>query len=166
VPLFHCFGCVLCVLAAVSHASTMFIAILDHPLFAKFDFSSLRSGIMAGSPWPVKTMRQAIDLMHLGDITICYGLTEASPVLTQTRVDDDLRRRTESVGRAMPGIEVLTVDPQTGADCPPGVQGEVVCRGYNVMKGYYNQPEETASGKIQKYLLRESARDLWPEAMA
>jgi fatty-acyl-CoA synthase len=173
VPLFHCFGCVLCVLAAVSHASamiilesfdalqvmvavekerattlngvpTMFISILDHPLFAKFDFSSLRSGIMAGSPCPVKTMRQAIELMHLGEITICYGLTEGSPVLTQTRVDDDLRRRTETVGRAMPGIEVKTVDPETGADCPPGVQGEVVCRGYNVMKGYYNQPEETA----------------------
>jgi fatty-acyl-CoA synthase len=173
VPLFHCFGCVLCVLAAVSHASTMilletfdtlqvmvavekerattlngvptmFIAVLDHPLFGKFDFSSLRSGIMAGSPCPVKTMRQAIELMHLHDITICYGLTEASPVLTQTRVDDDLARRTETVGRAMPGIEVRTVDAETGAPCPPGAQGEVVCRGYNVMKGYYNQPEETA----------------------
>ncbi|HEY6000454.1 MAG TPA: AMP-binding protein [bacterium] len=173
VPLFHCFGCVLCVLAAVSHASTMiiletfdtlqvmvaiekerattlngvptmFISILDHPLFAKFDFSTLRSGIMAGSPCPVKTMREAIELMHLGEITICYGLTEASPVLTQTRVDDDLRRRTETVGRAMPGIEVRTVDPETGADCAPGAHGEVVCRGYNVMKGYYNQPEETA----------------------
>ena len=173
VPLFHCFGCVLCVLAAVSHASamimletfdplqvmvavekerattlngvpTMFISVLDHQLFPKFDFSSLRSGIMAGSPCPVKTMRQAIELMHMREVTICYGLTEASPVLTQTRVDDDLRRRTETVGRAMPGIEVRTVDPDTGEPCPPGVQGEVVCRGYNVMKGYYNQSGETA----------------------
>jgi len=173
VPLFHCFGCVLCVLAAVSHASTMiiletfdtlqvmvavekerattlngvptmFIAILDHPLFAKFDFSSLRSGIMAGSPCPVKTMRQAIELMHMREVTICYGLTEASPVTTQTRIGDDIRRQTETVGRAMPGVEVRTVDPETGADCAPGVPGEIVTRGYNTMRGYYNQPEETA----------------------
>jgi fatty-acyl-CoA synthase len=123
---------------------TMFIAVLEHPLFAKFDFSSLRTGIMAGSPCPVKTMRQAIELMHLREITICYGLTEASPVTTQTRIGDDLRRRTETVGRALPGVEVKTVDPMTGADCPPGVQGEVVSRGYNTMRGYYNQPEETA----------------------
>ena len=173
VPLFHCFGCVLCVLAAVSHASTMiiletfdtlqvmvavekerattlngvptmFIAILDHPLFPKFDFSSLRTGIMAGSPCPVKTMRQVIELMHLREITICYGLTEASPVTTQTRIGDDIRRQTETVGRALPGVEVMVVDPETGADCPPCVPGEVVSRGYNTMQGYYNQPEETA----------------------
>ena len=173
VPLFHCFGCVLGVLAAVGHASamlfletfdalqtmvavekeratalygvpTMFIAVLDHPLFPKFDFSSLRTGIMAGSPCPVKTMRQVIELMHMREVTICYGLTEASPVTTQTRIGDDIRRQTETVGRAMPGVEVRVVDPETGDDCPPGVPGEVLSRGYNTMKGYYNQPEETA----------------------
>jgi fatty-acyl-CoA synthase len=113
-------------------------------MFDLFDLTSLRTGIMAGSPCPIETMRQVIDKMHASEMTICYGLTEGSPVLTQTRVDDDLRRRTETVGRAMPGIEVRTVDPETGAECPAGAHGEVVCRGYNVMKGYYNQPEETA----------------------
>jgi fatty-acyl-CoA synthase len=124
---------------------TMFIAILDHDLFPKFDFSSLRTGIMAGSPCPIHTMRQVMEKMYMRDITICYGLTEGSPVMTQTRRDDDIRRRTESVGRAMPGIEVLLVDPETNQPVPPGVQGEVCCRGYNVMKGYYNMPEATAA---------------------
>ncbi len=173
VPLFHCFGCVLGVLAAVTHAATMvfletfdpveamasveverctalygvptmFIAILQHKLFRKFDFSSLRTGIMAGSPCPIEVMRQVIDRMHMSAITICYGLTEASPVITQTRSDDDIRLRVESVGRAMPGIEVKIVDPDTGEEMAPGRQGEVCCRGYNVMKGYYNMPEATA----------------------
>ena len=173
VPLFHCFGCVLGVLAAVSHAATMvlletfdpvevmasveeerctalygvptmFIAALQHKLFRKFDFSSLRTGIMAGSPCPIEVMRQVIDQMNMSEITICYGLTEASPVITQTRPDDDIRLRVESVGRAMPGIEVRIVDPDTGAILGPGEQGEVCCRGYNVMKGYYNMPEATA----------------------
>jgi fatty-acyl-CoA synthase len=173
VPLFHCFGCVLGVLAAVSHASTMvilegfdpvqvmasveqerctalygvptmFIAVLGHKLFSKFDFSSLRTGIMAGSPCPIEVMRQVIDRMHMTEITICYGLTEASPVMTQTRADDDIRLRVESVGRAMPEIEVRVVDPETGVPVPPGIQGEVCCRGYNVMKGYYNNPQATA----------------------
>jgi fatty-acyl-CoA synthase len=171
--LFHCFGCVLGVLAAVSHAATlvilekfdpvqamaavesekctalygvptMFIAILDHPLFDKFDFSSLRTGIMAGSPCPVHVMRRVIDKMYMSEITICYGLTEGSPVITQTLPDDDMRRRTETVGRAMPHIEVKIVDPETGEEKATGEQGEVCCRGYNIMKGYYNMAEATA----------------------
>lgn len=174
VPLFHCFGCVLGVLAAVSHGTTlviletfdpvlvmssieserctalygvptMFIAVLEHKLFPKFDYSSLRTGIMAGSPCPIEVMRQVMDRMYMGEITICYGLTEGSPVLTQTRVDDDIRYRVESVGRAMPEIEVRIVDPETNVPVACGVQGEVCCRGYNIMKGYYNQPEETSA---------------------
>lgn len=173
VPLFHCFGCVLGVLAAVGHAATMvvlegfnpvhvmssveqekctalygvptmFIAILDHRLFPKFDFRSLRTGIMAGSPCPVRVMRQVIDSMHMDEVTICYGLTEASPVMTQTRVDDDLRKRVETVGRPMPEIEVRVVDPETNTPVPAGAQGEVCCRGYNVMAGYYKMEEATA----------------------
>lgn len=173
VPLFHCFGCVLGVLAAVSHSATlvilekfdpvqlmasveaerctalygvptMFIAILDHPLFNKFDFSSLRTGIMAGSPCPVHIMRKVIDQMHMTEITICYGLTEASPVITQTLPTDDMQRRTETVGKVMPHIEMKIVDPETNQPLEPGEQGELCCRGYNVMKGYYNNDEATA----------------------
>jgi fatty-acyl-CoA synthase len=173
VPLFHCFGCVLGVLAAVNHGSTMvilesfdpvqamtaveeerctalygvptmFISLLEHKLFPKFDLASLRTGIMAGSPCPIEVMRRVMERMHMRDITICYGLTEGSPVITQTRMHDDIRRRVESVGRAMPGIEVRVVDPETNVPLPPGVQGEVCCRGYNVMRGYYNMPEATA----------------------
>jgi fatty-acyl-CoA synthase len=173
VPLFHCFGCVLGVLAAVSHGSTlvilesfdpvqvltaveqerctalygvptMFIAVLEHRLFGKFDLSSLRTGIMAGSPCPIQVMRQVMDQMHMRDITICYGLTEASPVITQTRIGDDIRRRVESVGQSMPGIEVRVVDPETNLPAAPGAQGEVCCRGYNVMKGYYRMLDATA----------------------
>jgi len=123
---------------------TMFIAILGHKLFDKFRFDSLRTGIMAGSPCPVPVMRRVIDALYMREITICYGLTEASPVITQTRIGDDIRRRTETVGRTMPGIEVKVVDPKTGAALPPGAQGEICCRGYNIMKGYYKMPEETA----------------------
>ncbi|MCG8564167.1 MAG: AMP-binding protein [Desulfobacterales bacterium] len=173
VPLFHCFGCVLGVLAAVSHGScmvvlegfdpllimasveqekctalygvpTMFIAILDHPLFNKFDYSSLRTGIMAGSNCPVHAMEAVIEKMNMKDVTICYGLTEASPVMTYTRIGDDIRLRVETVGRALPHIEVKVVDPETGETLDPGVQGEVCCRGYNIMKGYYNNPQATA----------------------
>ncbi|MCA1988012.1 MAG: AMP-binding protein [Desulfarculus sp.] len=174
VPLFHCFGCVLGVMAAVNHHSglvileefdpvqvmtsieeerctalygvpTMFIAVLEHKLFPKFDFSSLRTGIMAGSPCPVRVMEQAIERMNLSEITIAYGLTENSPVMTQTRPEDDIVRRTQSVGRALPGIEVRVVDVETNQVAPPGVQGEVCCRGYSVMKGYYKMPEATAA---------------------
>ena len=172
VPLFHCFGCVMGVIGSVSHGSclvilegfdpvmvmtsvekerctalygvpTMFIAILDHPLFAKFDFSSLRTGIMAGSNCPIKVMEQVIDKMHMTDVTICYGLTETSPVMTYTRIGDDIRLRVETVGRALPHIEVKIIDPKTGETLPPGTQGEVCCRGYSIMKGYYNNEEAT-----------------------
>ena len=172
VPLFHCFGCVLGVLAAVNHGTcmviqegfdplmvmasveqekctalygvpTMFIALLEHPLFSKFDFSSLRTGIMAGSNCPVHVMEQVIEKMNMKDITICYGLTETSPVMTYTRIGDDMRLRVETVGRALPHIEVKVVDPETGEPLAPGLQGEVCCRGYNVMKGYYNNPAAT-----------------------
>ena len=173
VPLFHCFGCVLGVLAAVSHASTlvilesfdpvqvmasveeerctalygvptMFIAVLQHKLFDKFDFSSLRTGIMAGSPCPISVMREVIEKMYMEEITICYGLTEGSPVITQTRIGDPIEKRVETVGKAMPEIDVRIVDTETGEALPPGKQGEVCCRGYNVMKGYYNNPQATA----------------------
>ncbi len=172
VPLFHCFGCVLGVLAAVNHGTcmvilegfdpllimasveqekctalygvpTMFIAILDHPMFSKFDFSTLRTGIMAGSNCPVHVMEQVVARMNMKDITICYGLTEASPVMTYTRIDDDFRLRVETVGRALPHIDVKVIDPETGRTLPAGSQGEVCCHGYNVMKGYYNNPDAT-----------------------
>lgn len=174
VPLFHCFGCVLGVMACVNHGATMvvierfdavqvmmaiekerctacygvptmFISMLEHPLFDKFDFSSLRTGIMAGSPCPVKTMMQCVEQMNMRELTICYGLTEGSPVITQTRYDEpDLMRKCSTVGKPLPGIEVKIVNPETGQECPIGQPGEVCCRGYNVMKGYYNMPEETA----------------------
>ncbi len=172
VPLFHCFGCVLGVMAAINHGSTlvilegfnpvhvmsavdqekctalygvptMFLAVLEHRLFDKFDFSSLRTGIMAGSVCPTHLMRQVVDKLNMREVTICYGLTEASPVITQTTPDDSFERRTQTVGRHMPGIDVKIVDPDTDEECPPGMPGEVMCRGYNVMKGYYNMPEAT-----------------------
>lgn len=174
VPLFHCFGCVLAVMACVNHASTMiilekydpvnvmmsiekeratslygvptmFINILDHPLFSKFDFSSLRTGIMAGSPCPVKTMRDCVERMNMREVTIVYGLTESSPGMTQTRYDEpSLERKCATVGKALPGVEIAIIDPETGEHLGPGKHGEICCRGYNVMKGYYNMPEETA----------------------
>ncbi len=173
VPLFHCFGLVLGMMAVLTHGSTaaivewfdpllvlatiqkekctalygvptMFIAELNHPMFKMFDLSSLRTGIMAGSPCPIETMRQVIDLMHAGEVTICYGLTESSPVMTQTRYDDSLEAKVETVGRALPGIEVTIRNPETGEECPDGVHGEFCCRGYNSMKGYYKMPEATA----------------------
>ncbi|MBU4555929.1 MAG: AMP-binding protein, partial [Actinobacteria bacterium] len=173
VPLFHCFGCVLGVLATLTHGGTlvmvesfdpvivlaavqkekctaiygvptMFIAELDHPMFDMFDLTTLRTGIMAGSPCPIETMRQVIDRMHASEITIAYGLTEASPVFTQTSVDDTLERKCETVGTKHPEVEVRVVDPDTGEDCEFGVPGELLCRGYNIMNGYYNMPEATA----------------------
>ncbi|WP_286818809.1 AMP-binding protein [Desulfobacter sp. UBA2225] len=173
VPLFHCFGCVLGVMAFINHGScmvilekfdpllimasveqekctglygvpTMFIAVLEHPLFNKFDFSSLRTGIMAGSNCPIRVMEKVIDQMNMTEITICYGLTEASPVITQTRQHDDIRVRTETVGRALPHLEVKVIDLGTGKELPRGQQGEVCVKGYSVMKGYYNNPEATA----------------------
>lgn len=172
VPLFHCFGCVLGVLAAVNHCSTMvfvesfdpvmvmasieaerctavygvptmFIAMLQHKLFPKFDFSTLRTGIMAGSPCPITAMEAVMDKMNMKEITICYGLTEASPVMAQTTVHDSVQKRVETVGKAMPEIELSIQDPETRKPLPTGVIGEVCCRGYNIMKGYYNMPEAT-----------------------
>jgi fatty-acyl-CoA synthase len=174
VPLFHCFGCVLGVMATLTHGGTlvmvevfdplmvlaavqkeqctalygvptMFIAELTHPMFSLFNTSSLRTGIMAGSPCPIETMKQVINDMHASEITIAYGLTEASPVFIQTSSDDTIERRCETVGTAMPEIEVRVVNPETGQDCPPGVPGELLCRGYNIMKGYYKMPEQTAT---------------------
>jgi len=124
---------------------TMFIAELAHPMFGMFDLTSLRTGIMAGSPCPVETMRQVIDKMHASEMTICYGLTETSPVFTQTTTDDTLERKCETVGRKHDVVEVRVIDPETGKDCPPNVPGELCCRGYNVMKGYYKMPEATAA---------------------
>jgi fatty-acyl-CoA synthase len=174
VPLFHCFGCVLGVMACINHACTMvflekydavtdmmsiekekcsavygvptmFIAMLEHPLFNKFDFSTLRSGIMAGSPCPVKSMRECVEKMNMKEVTICYGLTESSPVMTQTRWDEpSLELKCSTVGRAMPGIEVAVISPETGEICDVDQPGELCCRGYINMKGYYKMPDETA----------------------
>jgi fatty-acyl-CoA synthase len=175
VPLFHCFGCVLGVMACVNHGATMvilekfdpvnvmmsvererctalygvptmFIAVLEHPLFPRFDFGTLRTGIMAGSPCPAKTMAECVERMHMAEVTICYGLTESSPVMTQTRFDEpDLDRKCTTVGRALPGVEVAVIAPETGEIVAPGQPGELCCRGYLNMNGYYNLPAETAA---------------------
>lgn len=173
VPLFHCFGCVLGVSAAVNHGTTMvilesynplkvlaaidserctalygvptmFLAELEHKLFKRFDLSSLRSGIMAGSVCPEPLMRRVVEDMNMKEITICYGLTEGSPVMTQSDVNDPISLRCETVGCAMPGIEVRIADPETCEELPRGEVGEILCRGYNLMKGYYKMPEDTA----------------------
>jgi len=173
-PLFHCFGIVLGVMAILTHGAsmviiekfdplvvmasvqkekctalygvpTMFIAELNHPMFDMFDFSSLRTGIMAGSPCPMETMKQVVEKMNMSEVTIAYGLTEASPVMTQTVTDDPIEKRVSTVGRELPGVEVKVLDPETGDECGPEVQGELCCRGYNIMKGYYKMPEATAA---------------------
>lgn len=173
VPFFHCFGLVLAIMACVTHGTTMvpidyyspikvmnaiqsegctavhgvptmYIAMLEHPDFGKFDFSSLRTGIMSGSPCPIKVMEAVVEKMNMKDITIPYGQTEASPVCTQTRIGDSLELRVSTVGRSLPFIECKIVDPETNQDLPDGVPGEFVARGYNVMKGYYKMPEATA----------------------
>ena len=173
VPLFHCFGSVLGVMAALTHGSTlvmleafdpllvlaavqkeratalygvptMFLAELAHPMFPMFDLRSLRTGIMAGSPCPEETLRQVMTRMHCPQITVAYGLTEASPVITQTSADDPPEVRARTVGKPLPEIEVRIVDPVTGEECRPGQPGELCCRGYNVMRGYYRNPEATA----------------------
>lgn len=173
VPFFHCFGCVLGVMANLTHRSTMlivedfdaglvlqalhkekgtavygvptmFIAELNHPDFDSFDLSHMRTGIMAGSPCPPETMREVMDRMNMTEITICYGLTETSPVFTQTSADDDIEHKCETVGRAHPPVEVRVIDPADGHTCGVGEPGELCCKGYNVMKGYYKMPEATA----------------------
>ena len=172
VPLFHCFGCVLGVSAAVNHGTamiilesfnpvhmleaidserctavygvpTMYLAALEHKMFKRFDLSCLRTGIMAGSVCPEPLMRRVTEDMFMKEITICYGLTEASPVMTQSDIHDPLDMRCATVGCAMPGIEVMVADPDTCEEMPRGEVGEIMCRGYNVMKGYYNMPEAT-----------------------
>lgn len=174
VPLYHCFGMVMGNLGATTHGAclvypeaafdpaatlraieterctslygvpTMFIAQLNDANFARTDFSSLRTGIMAGSPCPIEVMKQVTAQMHMPEVGIAYGMTETSPVSTQTAVDDTLDRRTGTVGRVMPFLEVKVVDPETGAVVPRGVSGEFCTRGYSVMIGYWNEPEKTA----------------------
>jgi fatty-acyl-CoA synthase len=124
---------------------TMFIAELEHPDFGSHDFSSLRTGIMAGSPCPVEIMKQVIDRMHMTEVTICYGMTETSPVSTQTGAEDDLEHRTATVGRVHPHVEIRIADPDTGRTLPRGEPGEVQTRGYSVMLDYWNDPERTAT---------------------
>ena len=173
VPLYHCFGMVLAVLACISHGSTMvfpgeafdpeqtlqtvqdeqctalhgvptmFITELDHPNFGNFDLSSLRTGIMAGAPCPVEVMKRVISEMHMQDILIAYGQTELSPINNMTLPDDSLERRTETVGRAMPWVEIKIMD-EAGHVVPVGQKGEICTRGYSVMQGYWNDPEKTA----------------------
>lgn len=173
VPLFHCFGCVLAICSVITHGSTMvfveefdplmvlasvqkekctalygvptmFIAELNHPMFSMFDLSSLRTGIMAGSLCPIDTMNQVMTKMNCSELIIVYGLTESSPGMTATRITDPAEIRATTVGVNYPNVEVKIFDPETGLECPDEVQGEICCRGYNVMKGYYKNPEATA----------------------
>src|SRR5579864_3885048 len=174
VPFYHCFGMVMGNLAATSHGAcmvipapafdpvatleavqaerctslygvpTMFIAELSAPGFAGYDLSSLRTGIMAGSPCPVEVMKQVIGQMSMSEVAICYGMTETSPVSTQTRADDSLDRRVSTVGRVGPHLEVKVIDPETGRTVPRGTPGELCTRGYSVMLGYWKQPDKTA----------------------
>lgn len=172
VPFFHCFGCVLGNMAAVTHGSTMviieqfdplkvlnavqdekctalhgvptmFIAELEHPEFPKYDTSTLRTGIMAGSTCPIEVMKKVITEMGASEITICYGQTESSPVITQTQTDDPIEKRVSTVGKPHPHVEVKIIDPSTGVEMPAGSPGELCTRGYHVMKGYYNNEEAT-----------------------
>jgi fatty-acyl-CoA synthase len=174
VPYYHCFGMVMGNLAATSHGAcvvlpsdafeaeavleavqaerctalygvpTMFIAELGHPDFERFDLSSLRTGIMAGAPCPIEVMRKIIDKMHMHEVTICYGMTETSPVSTQTGADDDIERRTGTVGRVHPHVEIRIAEPGTGAIVQRGEPGEFQTRGYSVMLGYWDDPARTA----------------------
>jgi len=172
VPLFHCFGCVIGVLGAYTHGAclcvveafeprrvlemvhverctalygvpTMFIAELEHPDFATFDLTSLRTGVMAGSLCPEPLMRRVMTDMHLPEMTIAYGMTESSPGITMTPRQSSLAQRTQTVGPVLPELEVKIVDPATGEERAPGERGELCCRGYNVMAGYYNNAEAT-----------------------
>jgi len=129
---------------AVLGVPTMFIAELEHPDFADYDTTSLRTGIMAGSPCPMEVMKKVVDVMGADEITIAYGQTESSPVITQTRTDDPLEIRVSTVGRKLPEVEVRIVSVETGEDCAPGEQGELWTRGYHVMRGYYKMDEKTA----------------------
>jgi len=172
VPLFHCFGCVLSLCAVITPGATMvlveefdplmvlasvqrekctaiygvptmFIAELNHPMFDMFDLSSLRTGIMAGSVCPIETMNQVMTRMHAKDIIIVYGLTETSPGITATRAHNSPEVKATTVGFELPNVEIKIVNPETGEECATGEQGEICCRGYNVMKGYYKNEEAT-----------------------
>ena len=174
VPMFHCFGMVLAMTASMTHGvtmspipafspkkglacinqekitafhgvPTMFIAMLGHEDFEKTDFSHMRTGIMAGSPCPIKVMQDVIDKMHMTEICITYGQTEASPGCTMSKTTDSLEARVNTVGAAMFGVECKIVDPETNEDLPDNVDGEFVAKGYNIMKGYYKMPEATAA---------------------
>lgn len=123
---------------------TMFIAELEHPSFSRFDFSTLRTGIMAGSPCPIETMKQVQSKMNMAEITVCYGMTETSPVSTQSFADDLLEKRVSTVGTVHPHVEIKIINPETGAIVPRGEQGEICTRGYSVMIGYWDAPEDTA----------------------
>jgi fatty-acyl-CoA synthase len=174
VPFYHCFGMVMGNLGCTTHGAcmvvpdaafepeavltavqdegctslygvpTMFIAELNHPRFEDFDLSSLRTGIMAGSPCPIEVMKQVIERMHMDEVTICYGMTETSPVSTQTAAGDSLEKRTQTVGRVHPHLEVKLIDPATGTTVERGEPGELLTRGYSVMAGYWSDPERTA----------------------
>jgi fatty-acyl-CoA synthase len=183
VPLFHCFGCVIGVLGAYTHGAcicavesfdarqvletvaqerctalygvpTMFLAELEDPEFERFDLTSLRTGVMAGALCPEPLMRKVMDRMHLPELTIAYGLTETSPGLTQTPRDANLEERTQTVGKVLPDIEVRIADPATGEPVPTGECGELWARGYVVMKGYYDMPEQTAAAITRDGWLR------------
>ncbi|MDB5079016.1 MAG: AMP-binding protein [Chloroflexi bacterium] len=175
VPLYHCFGMVMGNLGCVTHGATMvypseafdplavmqavqeekctslygvptmFIAELEHPDFSKFDFSSLRTGVMAGSPCPTEVMKKVQSLMNMRDVEICYGMTETSPVSTQTKIGTPLEKQVSTVGQVHPHVEVKIVDPATGKVVPVGETGELCTRGYSVMPGYWNNPEATKS---------------------
>ena len=174
VPFYHCFGMVMGNLGCTSHGATivipapgfdpvatlqavaaerctslygvptMFIAMLDHPLFGQHDLSSLRTGIMAGSPCPVEVMKRVVAEMNMTEVSICYGMTETSPVSTQTRSDDSVARRVSTVGRVMPHVEIKVIDPDTGLTLARNEPGELCTRGYSVMLGYWNEPDKTA----------------------
>jgi fatty-acyl-CoA synthase len=122
---------------------TMFIGVLDHPEFASYDLTWLRTGVMAGSPCPIEVMKRCVSEMHMAEVTICYGMTETSPVSFQSRTDDPIERRVSTVGRVHPHVECKIVDPSTGAAVPPGTAGEVCTRGYLVMLGYWDNDEAT-----------------------
>jgi fatty-acyl-CoA synthase len=173
VPFYHCFGMVLGNLACTSHGAcmvipapafdprpvleavqeerctslygvpTMFIAELEHPEFASFDLTSLRTGIMAGSPCPVEVMKRVVSEMHMEEVTICYGMTETSPVSTQTLAEDSLEKRVSTVGRVHPHTEIKVIDPEGNRVVPRGEPGELLTRGYSVMLGYWGEPERT-----------------------
>jgi fatty-acyl-CoA synthase len=182
VPFYHCFGMVMGNLASTSHGAcvvipapgfepvatleavaaerctslygvpTMFIAELASPGFADYDLSSLRTGIMAGSPCPVEVMKRVINEMHMPEVTICYGMTETSPVSTQSRRDDEIERRVSTVGTALPYVEVKVIDPESDRPVPRGVAGELCTRGYSVMSGYWDAPDQSAEVLVDGWM--------------